>query len=245
MISRLSDAELAARLAEGAGDILLGIRHGELLGGRHLGDVGDTLSQAWISSVLATHRPGDAVLSEEAADVGDRATAERVWIIDPLDGTREFAGGTADWAVHIALTEGGRVTEAAVSLPAVGEVYRADDVAPPSGPLTRRMATSRWGSYETMWVSRALSLDMIPIGSAGAKAMAVVSGKVDAYVHAGGQYEWDNAAPVGVALAAGLHCSRLDGSEIEYNRPHPYMPDFVICRSEIRDEMLTALAQIW
>lgn len=246
MNSRLSDAELAARIARGAGQILLGVRDGDLLDGRVLGDVGDTMAQAWISTVLARHRPRDAVLSEEAADVGDRATAERVWIIDPLDGTREFAAGTADWAVHVALTEHGVVTEAAVSLPATGEVFRTDTVEKTSTPLTGRLATSRWGgSYETSWVSSRLHLQMVPIGSAGAKAMAVVRGDVDAYVHAGGQYEWDNAAPVGVATAAGLHCSRLDGSEIVYNNPHPYMPDFVICRTEIRDEMMAALDQVW
>ena len=246
MNSRLSDAELAARIARGAGQILLGVRDSDLLDGRVLGDVGDTMAQAWISTVLARHRPRDAVLSEEAADVGDRATAERVWIIDPLDGTREFAAGTADWAVHVALTEHGVVTEAAVSLPATGEVFRTDTVEKTSTPLTGRLATSRWGgSYETSWVSSRLHLQMVPIGSAGAKAMAVVRGDVDAYVHAGGQYEWDNAAPVGVATAAGLHCSRLDGSEIIYNNPHPYMPDFVICRTEIRDEMMAALDQVW
>lgn len=246
MNSRLSDAELAARIARGAGQILLGVRDGDLLDGRVLGDVGDTMAQAWISTVLARHRPRDAVLSEEAADVGDRATAERVWIIDPLDGTREFAAGTADWAVHVALTEHGVVTEAAVSLPATGEVFRTDTVEKTTTPLTGRLATSRWGgSYETSWVSSRLHLQMVPIGSAGAKAMAVVRGDVDAYVHAGGQYEWDNAAPVGVATAAGLHCSRLDGSEIVYNNPHPYMPDFVICRTEIRDEMMAALDQVW
>ena len=246
MNSRLSDAELAARIARGAGQILLGVRDSDLLDGRVLGDVGDTMAQAWISTVLARHRPRDAVLSEEAADVGDRATAERVWIIDPLDGTREFAAGTADWAVHVALTEHGVVTEAAVSLPATGEVFRTDTVEKTTTPLTGRLATSRWGgSYETSWVSSRLHLQMVPIGSAGAKAMAVVRGDVDAYVHAGGQYEWDNAAPVGVATAAGLHCSRLDGSEIIYNNPHPYMPDFVICRTEIRDEMMAALDQVW
>ncbi|MEE3849209.1 3'(2'),5'-bisphosphate nucleotidase CysQ [Gordonia sp. LSe1-13] len=246
MISRLSDADLAARLAEGAGQILLGVRHGDLLAGRHLGDVGDAIAQAWIANVIVRHRPHDAVLSEEGADIGDRATADRVWIIDPLDGTREFAAGSADWAVHVALTENGVVTEAAVSLPAVGEVFRSDTVKPPGGPLTGRMAASRYGgSYESAWVSRRLSLNMIGIGSAGAKAMAVVRGDVDAYVHAGGQYEWDNCAPVGVALAADLHCSRLDGSTIVYNRPQPYMPDFVICRKEIRDDVLAAIDEIW
>ena len=241
----LSDAELAARIAEGAGEILLGVRHGDLLSGRHLGDVGDTMAQAWIASVLARHRPADAVLSEEAADVGDRATAERVWIIDPLDGTRQFASGSDEWAVHVALTEGGKITHAAVSLPARGRVFRSDTVEITAGPLSGKLATSRYASYEVSWVSRELKLNPILIGSAGAKAMAVVTGEADAYVHAGGQYEWDNCAPVGVALAAGLHCSRLDGTPIVYNQPYPYMPDFVICRSELREDMLASLAEIW
>ena len=246
MIARLADVELAARLAQGAGEILLGVRHGGLLTGRHLGDVGDAMAQAWISTVLTRHRPHDAVLSEEADDVGDRATADRVWIIDPLDGTSEFASGTADWAVHVALTEHGSVVASAVSLPATGELFRSDSVVPPGGPLSGVMAASKYGgSYESTWVARRLQLSMRGIGSAGAKAMAVVRGTADAYVHAGGQYEWDNCAPVGVALAAGLHCSRLDGSAIVYNQPRPYMPDFVICRSEIREPMLAALGEVW
>lgn len=246
MISAHSDAELSARIAKGAGDILLGVRSGELLGGRMLGDVGDAMAQAWIAAVLRRHRSGDAVLSEEAADVGDRGSAGRVWIIDPLDGTREFASGTADWAVHVALTEAGAVTAAAVSLPATGEMFRSDTVPATTGPLTGRIAVSRWGgTYEVAAVARALGLAAVEIGSAGAKAMAVVRGDVDAYIHSGGQYEWDNCAPVGVALAAGLHCSRLDGSPIVYNQPQPYMPDFVICRSEIRDDVMGVLDRVW
>ncbi len=246
MISRLSDAELAARIAQGAGEVLVGVRHGELITGRHLGDVGDAMAQAWISTVLARHRPRDAVLSEEADDVGDRASASRVWIIDPLDGTTEFASGTADWAVHVALTESGAVTASAVSLPATGELFRSDTVTAPTDTLSGVMAASKYGgSYESVYVARRLGLKMRGIGSAGAKAMAVVRGSADAYVHAGGQYEWDNCAPVGVALAAGLHCSRLDGSPIVYNQPEPYMPDFVICRSELAEPMLAALGEVW
>ncbi|WLP91941.1 3'(2'),5'-bisphosphate nucleotidase CysQ [Gordonia sp. NB41Y] len=245
MISALSDAKLAARIAEGAGEILLGVRSGDLLGGRMLGDAGDALAQAWIGAVLRRHRPHDAVLSEEARDVGDRASARRVWIIDPLDGTSEFAAGSDHWAVHVALTEDGQVIDAAVALPAAGEVFRTDTVdAPPAQP-SGRIAVSRWGtSYEVTLVAQRLGLQMTPIGSAGAKAMAVVRGDADAYVHAGGQYEWDNAAPVGVAQAAGLHCSRLDGAAIVYNQPQPYMPDFVICRPELAEPILEVLAEV-
>ncbi|MGC4935668.1 3'(2'),5'-bisphosphate nucleotidase CysQ [Gordonia sp. DT30] len=246
MSSALSDAELAARIAAGAGEILLGVRSGDLLGGRLLGDAGDALAQAWIGSVLRRHRPHDAVLSEEAADVGDRTAAQRVWIIDPLDGTSEFAAGSDHWAVHVALTENGAVTDAAVGLPALGEVFRTDTVTPPPAQPSGCMAASRWGtSYEVAAVAQRLDLRPTPIGSAGAKAMAVVRGDVDAYVHSGGQYEWDNAAPVGVALAAGLHCSRLDGSPIVYNQPQPYMPDFVICRPELAAGILEVVGEVW
>jgi 3'(2'), 5'-bisphosphate nucleotidase len=240
-----SDAGLARLLAEGAGKILVDIRHEHLLRGHLLGDVGDAMAQMWIAAVLAEHRPADAVLSEEARDTGRRLTADRVWIIDPLDGTREFASGRNDWAVHIALTIGGQPADCAVSLPAVGQVFSTDTVAEVDGELTGRMVASRgWSSYEADHVSRRVGLQMMPIGSAGAKAMAVVRGDADAYVHAGGQYEWDNCAPVGVALAAGLHCSRIDGSKLEYNRPSPFMPDFVICRTELRDPILAALDEI-
>ncbi|WP_132993168.1 3'(2'),5'-bisphosphate nucleotidase CysQ [Gordonia zhaorongruii] len=246
MPPHLSDADLAAYLAEGAGEILVGIRHRDLLTGRLVGDVGDALAQAWISTVLRAHRPGDAILSEEAADVGDRSSADRVWIIDPLDGTSEFAMGTADWAVHVALTLDGAPEVAAVSLPAHGEVFRRDDGNIVDGELTGRLAVSRYGhSYHSAAVADRLGMSAVRIGSAGAKAMAVVRGDADAYVHSGGQYEWDNCAPVGVALGAGLHCSRLDGRPIVYNNPQPYMPDFVICRSEIADDVLDALSTPW
>ncbi|MCZ4552407.1 3'(2'),5'-bisphosphate nucleotidase CysQ [Gordonia rubripertincta] len=240
-----TDAELARMLAEGAGKILVDIRYQQLLRGYLLGDVGDAMAQTWIAAVLAEHRPGDAVLSEEAKDTGRRLSADRVWIIDPLDGTREFSAGRNDWAVHIALTEGGQPTDCAVSLPAIDQVFSTDSVPKVDGELSGRMVASRgWTSFEAGHVSHRLGLKVMPIGSAGAKAMAVVRGDADAYVHAGGQYEWDNCAPVGVAQAAGLHCSRIDGSELEYNRPNPFMPDFVICRRELRDPILSALDEI-
>jgi 3'(2'), 5'-bisphosphate nucleotidase len=244
--ARHTDAELAALIAEGAGQVLLGVGHGELLDGRPLGDLGDAMAQAWISRVLARHRPLDAVLSEEADDDLARLAADRVWIVDPLDGTSEFSRGTTHWAVHVALTVDGVPTAAAVSLPAQGQLFRSDDVPVTRGPLTGRIAVSRYGhSYPSAAAADRLGLSAVHIGSAGAKAMAVVRGDVDAYVHAGGQYEWDNCAPVGVARAAGLHCSRLNGAEIVYNNPQPYMPDFVICRAEIAGELLEALSSPW
>ncbi|GAC57508.1 putative phosphatase [Gordonia hirsuta DSM 44140 = NBRC 16056] len=243
---RHTDAELAALIAEGAGQVLLGVAHGELLEPRRRGDVGDALAQAWIAQVLQMHRPQDPVLSEEADDDLRRLRSDRVWIIDPLDGTSEFARGTTHWAVHVALAVDGLPTASAVALPAQGQLFRSDEVPVADGPLTGRMAVSRYGhSYPSAAVADRLGLGAVHIGSAGAKAMAVVRGDVDAYVHAGGQYEWDNCAPVGVAQAAGLFCARLNGEQIVYNNPQPYMPDFVICRQEIADDLLRALRTPW
>ena len=241
-----TDAELAALIAEGAGQVLLGVGHAGLLDRRLLGDVGDAMAQAWISQVLRRRRPRDAVLSEEADDDLTRLGAERVWIVDPLDGSSEFAMGTTHWAVHVALTIDGTPAASAVSLPAQGRLFRSDEVPQVGGELTGRIAMSRYGhSFPSAAAADRLGLRAVHIGSAGAKAMAVVSGEVDAYVHAGGQYEWDNCAPVGVAQAAGLHCSRLNGDELAYNNPQPYLPDFVICRKEIADDLLDAVAHRW
>jgi 3'(2'), 5'-bisphosphate nucleotidase len=218
-----------------------------------LGDTGDRLANTLILDRLREHRPNDAVLSEEAADDLSRIDAERVWIVDPVDGTNEFSlRGHVDWAVHIALWQrsagpAGDITDAAVGLPAVGEVYRTDTVTPPPprGPGPIRIATSRNRPPTVLWWLRdMLDLEFIGIGSAGAKAMAVVRGDVDAYIHAGGQYEWDSAAPAAVVRAAGLHASRLDGSPLRYNRPDPYLPDFVMCRTELADTLLDAIRSI-
>ncbi|MET0450248.1 MAG: 3'(2'),5'-bisphosphate nucleotidase CysQ [Mycobacterium sp.] len=219
-----------------------------------LGDAGDRRANTLILDRLHRHRPGDAILSEEAADDLSRLRADRVWIVDPVDGTREFSmPGRVDWAVHIALwqrTGGqeGSITDAVVGLPAVGEVYRTDTVsAPPArrdGPI--RIATSRHRPPTVVWwLQDMLDVELVGIGSAGAKAMAVVRGDVDAYVHAGGQWEWDSAAPAGVVMAAGLHASRLDGSPLLYNRRDPYLPDFVMCRSELAPTLLDAIRSVF
>ena len=215
-----------------------------------LGDAGDRAANTLILDRLREHRPDDAVLSEEAADDLVRLQADRVWIVDPVDGTREFSTpGRTDWAVHIALWQRTRgITDAVVGLPATGEVYRTDTVTPPPprdpGPV--RIATSRHRPPTVLWWLRdVLDVELVGIGSAGAKAMAVVRGDVDAYVHAGGQYEWDSAAPAGVVVAAGLHASRLDGAPLVYNRRDPYLPDFVMCRSELADTLLDAIRSIY
>ena len=242
-------------MAREAGEFLVALREEIGFGDYYyLGDVGDRRANTLILDRLREHRPDDNILSEEAADDLSRVRAERVWIVDPVDGTSEFsARGRVDWAVHIALWQrdagpSGGITDAAVGLPALGEVYRTDTVTPPpprdSGPI--RIATSRHRPPTVLWWLRdMLDVELVGIGSAGAKAMAVVRGDVDAYVHAGGQWEWDSAAPAGVVMAAGLHASRLDGSPLLYNRADPYLPDFVMCRKELADTLLDAIQSIY
>ncbi|WP_156754462.1 3'(2'),5'-bisphosphate nucleotidase CysQ [Actinokineospora pegani] len=239
------DARLAARLAEEAGRLLLKLRDG---GGPDLGDRGDTESNAMLLAELAAWRPGDAVLSEEAVDDPARLGADRVWIIDPLDGTREYAlPDRDDWAVHVALWRRGQgVTAAAVAQPALDLVHcSADEPVPMPGWAVPRLvlvSDSRPPAFAA-GVAAAVDARTAPMGSAGAKAMAVLRGEALAYLHAGGQWEWDSAAPVGVALAAGLHASRVDGSPLDYNRPHPYLPDLLICRQEVAGPLLAAIRE--
>lgn len=247
----LTDAALAADLAADAGELLLAVRAD--VGFDHpwmLGDAGDIEANSLLLRRLRVERPGDAVLSEEADDDLTRLGADRVWIIDPLDGTREFSTeGRDDWAVHVGLwrRDGGRhgaVTDAAVALPAMGELYRSDtvnaDLPPHGGPIRITASASRPPAVLHRLAER-LDIETVRIGSAGAKAMSVVRGDADAYIHAGGQWEWDSAAPAGVVLAAGMHASRLDGSELIYNRPHPYLPDLLMCRPELAGPLLDAI----
>ncbi len=241
-----SDARLAAELAEQAGKLLLEIRSGSGLTGKELGKRGDAESNELLLRELAAARPDDAVLSEESVDSPARLSAERVWIIDPLDGTREYGmAGRDDWAVHVALwQDGGGITDAAVAQPSLDTVYATDTAhAASNGGGRRRFLVS--DSRPPAWaqpVADALDAELSPMGSAGAKAMAVLRGDADAYLHAGGQWEWDSAAPVGVVVAAGLHASRVDGSPLIYNREHPYLPDLLICRAELADALLHAIA---
>jgi 3'(2'), 5'-bisphosphate nucleotidase len=244
----LTDDALAADLARQAGELLLRIR---ATGGdpRALGHAGDHGSNDFLLARLAELRPDDAVLSEESADDPARLAAERVWIIDPLDGTREFTlPGHDDWAVHVALYVAGRgITAAAVAVPGLGEVWSNGEVtaARPARRDRPRVLVSASRPPEFAGpVADALRGDLVPMGSAGAKAMAVVRGDADAYVHAGGQWEWDSAAPVGVALAAGLTACRIDGSPLRYNQPRPYLPDLVICRPELARPVLAAIAGV-
>ncbi len=243
------DARFAADVAESAGRLLLEIREreGRSTQGRELGRLGDTEANALILARLASERPGDAVLSEESADDLRRLKASRVWIIDPLDGSREYGiEGRADWAVHVGLWETGKgMTASAIAQPALGVVYSTADVSgppPQSGRPTLVVSDSR-PPYYMDDLAREVDGEVVTMGSAGAKAMAVVRGDVDAYVHSGGQWEWDSAAPVGVALAAGLHCSRIDGTPLLYNQSHPYLPDLLICRPELAESLLAGIAK--
>jgi 3'(2'), 5'-bisphosphate nucleotidase len=256
------DAGLARWLAVRAGAELVRLRAG--WGGADpagLRDAGDQRSHDLLVRALARWRPSDAVLSEEAMrdDVAARRSATRVWIIDPLDGTREFGEpGRTDWAVHVALWSrtgaapagGGGLVAGAVALPAQDRVFATDQPPgwPPPGragpgrPL--RVAVSR--SRPPVWLAqlaRSVGAEPVPIGSAGAKVAAVITGEVDAYLHAGGQFEWDSAAPVAVARATGLHTSRLDGSTLEYNQVDPRLPDLLVCRRELADQLLAAVAR--
>jgi 3'(2'), 5'-bisphosphate nucleotidase len=239
---------VASRIATEAGELLVDLR-------RQLADLdaatrrseGDLRANELIADLLAELRPDDAVLSEESPDDRDaRLSARRVWIIDPLDGTREFGEpGRTDWAVHVALAEDGVLTAGAVALPAREIVYTTDPPPPPA---------PAWGGVIRVAVSRTrppaaaglvrdrLGAELVPIGSAGAKAMAVVTGEVDVYLHAGGQYEWDSAAPVAVAAAAGLHVSRLYGDPLRYNQPKPWVPDLLVCRPELAARVMEAAA---
>ncbi|WP_082358114.1 MULTISPECIES: 3'(2'),5'-bisphosphate nucleotidase CysQ [Arthrobacter] len=236
-IDHATDQVLAESVAWHAGESLRrlqswAIHHG--VGSGKLKDDGDRTSQEFIAAVLGRLRPGDDILSEEGLDSRDRLSARRVWIIDPLDGTREFSEGRPDWAVHVALWEDGALAAGAVALPSAGRVIGACikqvDFAPPENQKLR-IAVSRSRAPEVAErVAGELNAELVPMGSAGFKTWAVVDGQVDAYLHAGGQYEWDSAAPVFAAQSAGLHASRIDGSALTYNEPVPYLPDLLICR---------------
>jgi 3'(2'), 5'-bisphosphate nucleotidase len=253
-MSDAGDLDIAVKLAADAGDLLVGIRGESLLAGvepRAVGARGDFESNRLLIDALAQLRADDAVLSEEATDDLARLRKPRVWIIDPLDGTREYSeAGRDDWAVHVALWERGRgITAAAVGLPALGIVLTgtARDGVPPIAPVVGPIRTVVSRSRPPAWLrplAEQIELDIRPLGSAGFKAMAVQRGQADAYLHSGGQYEWDSAAPVGVVQAAGLHASRLDGSPLVYNQPSPYLPDLMICRPELAEPLLAALTLV-
>jgi 3'(2'), 5'-bisphosphate nucleotidase len=246
----LTDVAVAERAARAAAETLLSLRRGELLG-RALGDAGDAAAQQAILDVLTAERPEDVVFSEEAADDRRRLAADRVWIVDPLDGTREYGEPDRhDWAVHVALWSaggrgtGGSLTAAAVALPALDEVLLTEPAPPvpprPDAPLRFAVSRSRPPAVAEAVANR-MGATLVPLGSAGYKTLAVVRGEADAYLHAGGMYQWDSAAPVAVAQAAGLTAVRLDGSPLVYNDPDPWLPDLLVCRPELAERLLAAV----
>lgn len=241
-----SDAELARRVASDTGNRLLEIR-------RDTSDAaaararGDREASDFLVGELRAHRPADSVVSEEEPDRAERLTAERVWIVDPLDGTREFGEPPrTDWAVHVALWERGELAAGAVALPGLGRTYATDEppLLPPAWDGKPRIAVSRTRPPEVVHrVAAALEAELVPMGSAGAKVLAVLRGEADIYLHGGGQYEWDSAAPVALARAAGLHTSRLDGSPLTYNNANLWLPDLLVCRPELATAVLDALTE--
>ena len=251
-VSNLDEADhrAAARIAGEAGVLLLALREeiGKGADAHWIKAEGDRRAHELIMEQLRAEFPDDAVLSEEGVDDPERVGSRRCWVVDPLDGTREYGEPPRDdWAVHVALVVDGVAEGGAVALPARDHVLST--AAPPPAPRRRdgppRLAVSRTRAPKiASVVARALSAEVVEMGSAGAKAMAVVLGEADVYLHAGGQYEWDSAAPVAVATAAGLHASRLDGSSLRYNQPDAYLPDLLICRPELADVVHRAIPEV-
>ncbi len=241
----MNDTELARQLAESAGRLLMGLRQSALFEGKALGALGDQLANTFIVQALRTHRPDDAILSEEEKDSPARLAASRVWIIDPLDGTREYGEARADWAVHVALTIDGDAALGAVALPGLPLTLSSDEALdrPRHSGKLRLVVSRTRPAAEAVAVAEALGAELIPMGSAGAKIMAVVRGEADIYLHSGGQYEWDSCAPVAVAKAAGLHASRMDGSSLRYNQPNTYMPDLLVCPLELAERVIELAAR--
>ena len=240
----MNDHQLAAWLAGMAGRLVLPLRDGTLEPA-HLGCVADLTANAFITSALKRLRPDDPVLSEETPDDRARLAGRRVWIVDPLDGTAEFRAGREDWAVHVGLSIDGVAAVGAVALPALGcchSTAKPHALAPQRGARPVLAVSRSRPPAETAGLADHLGAELKGIGSAGFKAMAVLTGEADLYLHSGGQGEWDNCAPVAVATAAGLHASRLDGSLIRYNNPEPSVPDLLICRPELAAPALAYLA---
>ena len=242
----MTDAELAAHLAEVAGKLLLTVRESGMLSLKQLGKAGDATANQFLVHALREQRPEDGLLSEEEKYNLDRLSASRCWIVDPVDGTREYGEARTDWAVHVGLAIDGVATIGAVALPGAGIVLRTDQPRQiPPAPERLRMVVSRTRpAHEAVAVAEAIGAELVPMGSAGAKAMAVILGDADIYLHSGGQFEWDSCAPVAVALAHGLHCSRIDGSPLVYNQADTYMPDLLICRKEHAEMVLSRIKAV-
>ena len=242
----MTDADLAAHLAHVAGRILIEVRESGMFEGKALGKAGDETANQFLVHALRQQRSEDGLLSEESKDTAERLSQSRCWIVDPVDGTREYGEARTDWAVHVGMAVDGVATVGAVALPGLDLVLRSDQpVDVPPAPEKLRMVVSRTRpAAEAVAVSEALDAELVPMGSAGAKAMAVIRGEADIYLHSGGQFEWDSCAPVAVALAHGLHCSRIDGSPLVYNQQDTYLPDLLICRKEHAAKVLDLVAAL-
>lgn len=239
----MTDGDLAAHLALTAGRILLDVRQSGLVSGASLGKAGDQTANQLLVHALRQQRPDDGLLSEEEKDNLERLAHRRVWIIDPVDGTREYGEERADWAVHIGLSIDGVASIGAVALPALDVVLRSNrpQPLPPGAPIPRMVVSRTRPAKEALAVAETLAAELLPMGSAGAKAMAIVRGEAEIYLHTGGQFEWDSCAPVAVAAAHGLHVSRADGTPLVYNQADTYMPDLLICRPEWTERVLMAM----
>lgn len=240
----MNDHELAAHLAQLAGKLLLDVRASGLFLDNALGKAGDETANQFLCHAIRHQRPDDGLLSEEEQDNSERLSKSRVWIIDPVDGTREYGEGRNDWAVHVALAIDGRPAVGAVALPGLDIVLRTDQPnTHPAATIPPRMVVSRTRpAKEALNLAEKIGAELIPMGSAGAKAMAVVRGEAEIYLHTGGQYEWDSCAPAAVAMSHGLHVSRIDGTPLIYNQADVYMPDLLICRPEWVERVLAITA---
>ena len=242
----MNDADLAAHLAAVAGKILIEVRASGMFEGKALGKAGDQTANQFLVHALREQRPDDGLLSEESKDTEERLGKSRVWIVDPVDGTREYGEERTDWAVHVALAVDGVPSIGAVALPGLDLVLRSDQPGPlpQSGDPLRMVVSRTRPAREATEVAERIGAELVPMGSAGAKAMAIVRGEADIYLHSGGQYEWDSCAPAAVALGYGLHCSRIEGSPLVYNQSDTYMPDLLICRKEHADRVLSQVAEL-
>ena len=242
----MTDVELAAHLADVAGQLLITVRESGMFSPKALGKAGDQTANQFLVHALREQRPDDGLLSEEEKDSAERLGKSRVWIVDPVDGTREYGEARTDWAVHVGLAVDCAPVIGAVGLPGLGLVLRSDQpgVVPPAPEVLRMVVSRTRPAREATEVAEKLGAELVPMGSAGAKAMAIVLGQADIYLHSGGQYEWDSCAPVAVALAHGLHCSRIDGSPLIYNQANVYMPDLLICRKELGERVLAEVAAL-
>lgn len=247
-MSGMSDAALAAHLAEVAGRILVEVRESGVFGAKALGKAGDQTANQFLCHALREVRSEDGLLSEEEKDNDDRLAQSRVWIVDPVDGTREYGEARADWAVHVGLAIDGAPMIGAVALPGFegGVVLRTDAprVVPPAPEKLRMVVSRTRPAAEAVAIAQKLDAELVPMGSSGAKAMAIILGQADIYLHSGGQYEWDSMAPAAVALAHGLHASRIDGSPLVYNQRDVYLPDLLICRQEHAEMVLAHIAAL-